>query len=70
MIALGDVVQIPATRQRAAIAPGCDDCGAPTAAPCDEACPSFLTADHERLLVEVDAWEDHQAQTYLERRSA
>lgn len=70
MIVYGPFTQIPATPKRVPLAPGCADCGAPAAASCDVACPSHLAADHARLLAEVDAWEDHQQQTYRESWSA
>jgi hypothetical protein len=40
---------------------GCADCGAPNGAACDTACPSSVTVDHELVLAEVDAFEDHMA---------
>lgn len=61
---------LPQPRRRTQLLPPCADCGAPFAAPCDEACPSYVTAEHEQTLAEVDAWEDHQLQDLLERRPA
>lgn len=40
---------------------GCSDCGAPNGAACDRDCPSQVTVDHELVLAEVDAFEDHMA---------
>jgi hypothetical protein len=45
----------------------CRDCGAPV---CDEACPSAQAVDHERILAEIDAYEDHMATTYPDERWA
>lgn len=45
----------------------CADCGGTR---CDEACPSAAVVEHELVLAEIDAWEDHAAQTYREMWSA
>ncbi len=49
---------------------GCADCGAPNGAACDTACPSSVTVDHELVLAEVDAFEDHMAALAAEQVAA
>lgn len=46
----------------------CRDCGAPDDARCDEACPSAAAVEHEAVLAEIDAWNDHAASTYPDER--
>jgi len=46
----------------------CRDCGAGRSQPCDEACVSAQAVEHEWVLAEIDAWEDHAAHTYPDER--
>ncbi|MBA1914500.1 hypothetical protein HLX87_25455, partial [Escherichia coli] len=39
----------------------CPDCGAPAGTGCDNTCPSAIARDHELVLAEIDAYEDHMA---------
>lgn len=43
----------------------CADCGGTT---CDKACPSAAVIEHASVLAEIDAWEDHAANTYPDER--
>lgn len=49
---------------------GCPECCAPPRQRCDEACPTAVTVDHERIADELDAYADDQLQDLIERTAS